>query len=703
MAIPKTWSYHSRFNRWIYFAILLLANLGISILKLPPLLLAVVVILGLALPLYIAWRTSTLQAPGQPPSYSVELFESFPTALILAGFALCVFLRFYKLEGLFAWPNGDEGWIGMNAMELARHWNWKFFYTTGEVPPLSVWAVAAMFKTGLSPFLCLWFLPAAASSLTVAAGYYAARQLFSRSFSLLAGALLAFSYWPLFIGRTCNHGVWMAFWVCGCFFFLGRFLKNDTGSQKGGEAAVLGFVSGLGSLIFTPWPVVTLAIAVFVYQRTMAGERKNRKNFFIFTAFLLLSLLPYLAAVLSARPGQHASAVAAWSGWFPWNHQIPVVLHYFTCLFWKDFDDTAAYTPTWWGFLNPVLSSFFFLGVMEILPYRRIPRAKWFFPLFLFFMLPGLLTMNLEAFRIIQVMPLLTAVSALGLFSFLTPLPPAGRIPALAVILLVSGSMDFFQLTAPFRDIAAHPGLFGRNGRSFQRYKAYQELLQESRQKGPGLIFTDFDPDSPNDTTLSLMTHPFNAALNPALDSSQAQWAALFVNVNYKPYLEARFPNGRWDWMAQGLSIDNGGYMLGVINLTPETRPVIAQWLQVHGLFHENNLLWYSQSRLMWDEVFQSLQKAEPLVQQDPFLFTVYWEKTAAYYYKKVDFPDCIKAYLKAINQGYPTAGLCYDLGDLMLALKYPKDAIPALRLAVKAPLDMTSARSVLLPMGGYK
>jgi hypothetical protein len=337
---------------------------------------------------------------------------------------------------------------------------------------------------------------------------------------------------------------------------------------------------------------------------------------------------------------------------------------------------------------------------MEIIPWRRNPGVPWFFSLFVVFLLPGLLTMNVEAFRIIPVLPLLLAGAALGLFSLLSSVPAVGRIPLLALILLVSGTMDFFQLAAPFRDGASHPGLFGRNGRSLQRYMAYQALLQESRQKGPGLIFTDFDPDGPNDTTLSLMTDSFNAALNPGLDPSKARWAALFINVNYRPYLEARFPGCEWGRFGNGQSIGDGGYMLCVIPIHPETRAVMGQWLQVHGLFHDTNLFWYSQTRVRWDEVFQSLQKAEPLVQRDPFLTTVYWEKSAAYYYKKVDFPDCVKAYLQAINRGYRTAGICYDLGDLLLALKDPRDALPTFQLALQAPLDLTLARTVLSRMG---
>src|ERR1019366_6219922 len=174
---------------------------------------------------------------------------------------------------------------------------------------------------------------------------------------------------------------------------------------------------------------------------------------------------------------------------------------------------------------------------------------------------------------------------------------------------------------------------------------------------------TDFDYDCQNNTTLSVITYPFNAARNPRLDASQVKWAALFINVNYRPYLQKRFPDSRWEWVAEDLNVNDGGYAVVIIPITTENRGVIDQWAKVHSLMQETNLLWYSQSRLNWPAIFQSLQNAYPLSQTDPFLESIYWEKMAAYYYKKVDFKDCINAYLQAINRGYPTAGLCFKLG----------------------------------------
>jgi tetratricopeptide (TPR) repeat protein len=213
------------------------------------------------------------------------------------------------------------------------------------------------------------------------------------------------------------------------------------------------------------------------------------------------------------------------------------------------------------------------------------------------------------------------------------------------------------------------------------------------------LIFTDFDFDCPNNTTLSVMTYPFNAARNSSIGLDRVHWAALFVNVNYRPFLEKRFPNSQWYWVAQGLEVNDGGYALAIIPIIPGNRGDIDRWNKAHELMQQTNLLWYSQCPIQWPVIFQSLQSAYPIAQTDPFLESIYWEKTAAYYYKKVDFKNCINAYLQALNHGYPTAGLCFKLGDLLLALKDPKDAMKLFRDATKAPLDLTKASSELFQL----
>lgn len=213
---------------------------------------------------------------------------------------------------------------------------------------------------------------------------------------------------------------------------------------------------------------------------------------------------------------------------------------------------------------------------------------------------------------------------------------------------------------------------------------------------GPGFIFTDFDFDCPNNTTLSVATYPFNAARNPLIAPDRVRWAAIFINANYRPFLEKRFPSSKWYWVGEGLGEKDGGYALAIIPMTPDNQGDIQRWGRAHELMQETNLLWYSQCPVQWPDIFQSLQKVYPIASTDPFLESVYWEKTAAYYYKKVDFKDCTNAYLQALNHGYPSAGLFFKLADLLLALKDPQDAMIYFRYATRAPFDLTMASSGL-------
>jgi hypothetical protein len=695
MAIPSIFSYHYQKNRFFYFLIFLITNCAITLFGLPTPVQIGLVVVGLGLPLFIAVRSTSHSKPLPPVVDQVELFGNIPIVLTLLGFGLCVFLRFYKLDSFFLWPTGDEGWFGTAAIQLSQQWNWKFFYTWGQLPPLNIWAAAGLMKLGCSPILCLWLPSAVVSSLTVLMGYFAARQFFSRSFSLVFAGLLGFDYWPLLLGRLCQPGSWLPLWECATFYFLGRFLKEDLSKKPELASACLGFVTGLGSLTFTSWPVVALVVMMVVFSKSFLGNAKNPRILYWFLGFFVLAMAPFLLAVVTEGYGWHASSVAAWSGWFPWRHQISVVEHYFTSLFWGTFDKDAAYSPQVWGFLNPLLASFFFLGILEIWPYVRTTLYRWFFWILFLFLLPGLLTMNIESIRIVQAMPLLILMAALGVYSFLSYFNPSRRLWIFAVLLLVSAGLDFYQLAYPFSEYEKHPERI-HDGRSLECLKAYQILNSTQQQLGPGLIFTDFDFDCPNNTTLSVMTYPFNAARNPQREPSQAHWAALFVNVNYRPFLEKRFPQSKWNWVGQGLGDNDGGYALAVIPITPENQGDLERWRQAHELMQQTNLLWYSQCPIQWPAIFQSLQGAYPVAQTDLFLESIYWEKTAAYYYKKVDFKDCINAYLQAVNRGYPTAGLFFKLADLLLALKDPLDAMNFYKQATLAPLDLTKASSGL-------
>jgi predicted negative regulator of RcsB-dependent stress response len=90
------------------------------------------------------------------------------------------------------------------------------------------------------------------------------------------------------------------------------------------------------------------------------------------------------------------------------------------------------------------------------------------------------------------------------------------------------------------------------------------------------------------------------------------------------------------------------------------------------------------------------LSQGAVLAQGDPFLESVYWDKVAAFEYGKVDYAAHLAALQHAVKDGYPTAALCFELGNLYLTKGFRAEAIAAFQQATKAPLDLTPSRLIL-------
>ncbi len=683
-------------NRWIYLAVFFLANAYISYGDAPPQTQWMVGLFGILLPLYVGLRTASPPPRGEKPSFGTDLKLSPPVWLLAGALFLAVILRFYKLETLFRWPTLDEGWNGTLAIELSKHWSWKFFYTFGEAPPLPVWCAALLFKCGFSSAFCLWFPSAIVSLLTAAAGTFAARRFFSNSLALVCGGLLAFSTWPLYIGRFCHQGIWIPLWVCLCLNAWGSFCQASGEKIKRNRSIVLGIILGLGSFTFTPWLGVAAFFFCSITWGMIGSPKKDFKNFYFFGGAFLFALLPFLSAVLTEGYGRHILSLSPWGGWFKGFHMLEGFAKYFAVLLWGSYEQDPAYTPLWGGFLNPLLGSFFFSGVLELFRLRRLILIRWAALTFFLFLLPGALSPNLETFRIAQELPLLLFIAALGLHSFLSSLPPQKRLAVFVSVLALTGLWDFNLLTAPYREPDAHPEIFGRPLKSLERYRAWLVLNDFQAKRGPGFILTDFDDDSFNDPTLSVMTYPFNASRNSALLVENPGWIGVFANIHYKPFLEKNFHDGQWLWVGKNLSLENGGNMLGLLTAAPLHQPALNQWTKAHAFFQEADNLRFSQIGEDFDPILRLLETAYPAVHGEPFLESVYWNKRAAYEYKKFNYDQHLLSYQMAVTRGYPTAELYYKVGLLLLEKGRDREAEVAFRKATLAPLDLTEAQTAL-------
>ncbi len=65
---------------------------------------------------------------------------------------LALFLRFFHLTSFHLWPTGDEGLHGFLAIPLVEKWDWQFFDTVGEQPPLLIDSLVRFYQWSDSPF-----------------------------------------------------------------------------------------------------------------------------------------------------------------------------------------------------------------------------------------------------------------------------------------------------------------------------------------------------------------------------------------------------------------------------------------------------------------------------------------------------------------------------------------------------------------------
>jgi hypothetical protein len=515
------------------------------------------------------------------------------------------------------------------------------------------------------------------------------------AFALLFASLLAFSYWPLYMGRHCHETMALPTIEFLALGALAWALTNPSGKNASLRFFFFGLAAGLGFFTFPSWAAAALAVVLLTVWK-MWVSRETRSNWFWVFPGIALSAFFFLWAAFREGYGNHLVSLTPWSGWFPWTHQFEVDWHYVTVLFWGAFDREAAYTPVEGGFLNPLWGAFFFLGLMETVKYRKSAWAGWTLLAFPLLLLPGLFSMNLEAFRIIQVLPLLYFVTALGLMLFLEVLSTQRRWLYLILFLTLGLVFDVDRLASPWLNANASPGNFDRPVKPVEKLRAYQILKQTYDQQGPGWVLADFDTQAQNDATLSLCSRPLSGEWGPSQSSPEVHWAGLFVNVHYQPFLEKRLPGSQWFWVSQGLQNPDGGSALAVIPLRGTKPEFLRHWVELNAFLREVDGDRLYQLHENYDVLLSELLKGEALAKGDPFLESVYWDKVAAFEYGKLDYGAHLAALQHAVQEGYPTAALCFELGNLYMTKGFKKEAIQSFQKAVEAPLDLTPSKALL-------
>ena len=661
-----------------YFLVFVLSNAVLAYSSLGLLAKLWVGLSGIALPLGVALATAPAPSPREVPPQRGDPFAPPAWAWVLLGAAV-LSSRLWNLTGSWAWPTGDEGLTAVAGIGLSEKWNWHFFYTTGQAPPLLFWLCGLLFKVSDDTSFNLWFSPALFSVLTVVMGTLAARQFFSAWFSFLLGCLMALGFWPVFIGQHGLPGATLPLWECSCFYLLGKFLKAPEGTRKKWSLA-LGFCVGLGSLTYTSWPVVAILIGGAVVGEGIARSPKNFVPFLCFLAAFLLTLSPFWKAALTEGYGGYLGSLLTWNYWLRWPHELGTLVDYAAVYFWGDWTGGALVRPVWGGLLNPLLGALFFLGVVELFRWRKLKWVRWAAFGLLFFQLPGLVTLNVNTMRVVQAMPLLLLVAAVGLQFLLEGLPPAKKIFQLSLLLAVSGGLDAWHLELPHRNVKMDPGFLGRVGGSPGLFRSYVFLKDLAVQEGPGFIFTEFYPS--RDESLAAMTYPFNAAWNPGLASGEARWAAVLTQEGYLPFLARRFPASKWWTAGDGRLAAGWGILLIPVN--PETSPSLGRWVKARPVFRKlTDAVALMGDTSLGEVLDKRLARDMPLLEGDPFLESCFWERMGEVYYHFGNrYRDHLEAVHLAIEKGYPAGHLYHQLAGLLEVAGRTKEAEAAVQKA---------------------
>jgi hypothetical protein len=490
----------------------------------------------------------------------------------------------------------------------------------------------------------------------------------------------------------------MVVWECLTFERWSAFHQASE-KERPFQAWVLGITAGLGFLTFQAWPVLACLLTLMVFWETVVqswGKSRVFIRFFIPQFFLFLLLA---SQSLPERMGHYAYVFCdpLSSGWpglndlfaLFWGSRLPL--------------NIFAYRPWGGGFLNPVLTTFFFWGAFSPIYQRQWGKFLAGLGAFLLLTLPGLITGGLDAHRIALVCPFLLFVAAFGLVQWLRNLSAFWKTWVLAGVLLLSTGWDFQRLFGDYHSLWTHPKDNWFASKSVERLRAFQILEPLAESRGPGYVISELVPDL-FDQSLSDLTFPFNLCENPSLSPARAQWAALLINVNYQEFLEKLFPEAQWIPLAGGVERPDGGLMLGLIPLPCPQAEMLNRIVAADEASHQladttfDNHDWKPRGPIL-QGLFTRYQN---YFRGNPFLEACFFEKVAEQEYRDKNMVKQIEALQLALTRGLPAAHLFNDLGALYLRSRRLVEAQDCF-LKAQRPGSRTSASAGLAALDEMK
>jgi len=669
---------------WFYFFIFFISNclIAYGFLGLEEKLF--IIFYGILLPfvfcLFFQFRNSTSQINSTIKHLFANGDEVFinPTVFpIIAIILLLLTTRFYRLDSIPFWPSKDDGHFGVLGMWLSEKWSWQLLWGECQNEPLILWMLAFYFKWIEPSFFSLRLFSALVSICSVPLGYWAARQFFSKGYSLILTFFLAFNFWALISSRICIGVTMVIPLEYAVFGALGRWLKNLKISNhfQYRDVLVLGILSGLGFYTYAVWPVIFLSISIVVFYQ-MWKRPQNKIPLLLYGSTAILVSCPILLAHLALNGTTHLRDE------FLRQSITGSIENYFQMLFWKG--GYCFNGPIWGGAFNPVEGALIFLGTASLMMDFKKRYSQWFFLTGFLFILPGVLSNSVEICHVIQLLPFLCFIAVLGIQTIIASSPSTHHWKRITIMLLAILILNLYHWLGPFQDWKSLPSQQS-DWVPIEYFQAYKIIKEKSLQSGPLNVFSEFTLDNYN-KTLSIACHPLDALQNSRIDPNTTKWSAVLINKYYVPFLKTRFSHSQWFLLKRDDIRYHSDLALGLIPNDSIKKEELAALKKADHVLRDLNLqLKAKTSPVPWTEIKSLFYESSKSFENDRFLSAVFWEKIAFFDSERLDYGDATQDFERSIRFGYPAANLYYNLEMTLKMSRKEKEAKKILQKAVQA------------------
>lgn len=226
--------------------------------------------------------------------------------LVLAGFGLSVYFRFYLLDTVPPEMVSDHAEKLLDVVDVLNGKYSIFFPRNTGREALQFYMAAATYKwlgTGIS-YLTLKIGTALAGILTLPFIYLLGKEVGGKRVGLAAMILAGIAYWPNVISRVGLRFPLYPLFVAPAFYYLARGIRT----RNRNDFLLCGLVVGMGLHGYSPARVIPIAIAIgiglYLLHKDSQEQRRVMITLLVVTGLVALIVLMPLVRIAVDRPDE---------------------------------------------------------------------------------------------------------------------------------------------------------------------------------------------------------------------------------------------------------------------------------------------------------------------------------------------------------------------------------------------------------------